>query len=76
MSEKVYKLLPEVKDFKVPMPYFPTPMQAFIFRNWEMVSANRLAKVLKTTAKNVSKAAKDLGLCEKKMLIPGLKRAI
>ncbi len=66
MSEKVYKLLPEVKDFKVPMPYFPTPMQAFIFRNWEMVSANRLAKVLKTTAKNVSKAAKDLGLCEQK----------
>ncbi len=42
--------------------YFPTPMQAVIFRNWEMVSKERIAKVLKTDVNNVLQEAKRMGL--------------
>lgn len=42
--------------------YFPTPMQAVIFRNWEMVSKERLAKVLETDVDNIAEEAKRMGL--------------
>ncbi|MBU0477162.1 hypothetical protein KKC91_01140 [bacterium] len=43
-------------------PHFPTLHQAVIWRNWELVSANRLAQVLKTSEQNVMKSAQDMGL--------------
>lgn len=42
--------------------YFPTPMQALIFRNWSMVAKERLAKVLGTSVENVCAEAKRMGL--------------
>ena len=45
--------LPDIKKSPVLPEYFPTLMQAFIFRNWETVSKSRLAEVLGTTAENV-----------------------
>ncbi len=42
--------------------YFPTPMQAFIFRNWGMVAKERLAEVLETSAEKVELEAKRMGL--------------
>ena len=44
--------------------YFPTPMQAFIFRNWGMIDKSRLAEVLETSARNVEKEALRMGLGE------------
>jgi len=49
---------PEPLEF----PHFPTLHQAIIWRNWELVSVNRLAQVLKTSEKNVMKSAQDMGL--------------
>lgn len=42
--------------------YFPTVMQAFIFRNWNMVEKGRIAKVLGTDVKNVETEAYRMGL--------------
>ncbi|MBQ4516689.1 MAG: hypothetical protein II978_07860, partial [Clostridia bacterium] len=44
--------------------YFPTPMQAFIFRNWGMIDKSRLAEVLNTSVENVEKEALRMGLGE------------
>ncbi|MCD6596101.1 MAG: hypothetical protein J7L04_00330 [Bacteroidales bacterium] len=42
--------------------YFPSTMHAFIWRNWESVPLNRMAKVLNTTTENVLKAGRSMGL--------------
>ncbi|MCK5853207.1 hypothetical protein KAH27_09300, partial [bacterium] len=42
--------------------YFPTRMHAFIWRNWESVPLDRLAKVLNTTTEKVFKAGRAMGL--------------
>ncbi len=52
----------EVKDKPIIPEYFPTVMQTFIFRNWEMVSKERLAKVLGTSIENVEREAFRMGL--------------
>ncbi len=44
--------------------HFPTRWQAFIWRNWGLLSAERLARVLATTADVVTQAAADMGLRE------------
>ncbi len=43
-------------------PHFPTRQQAIVWRNWELVPVERLAKVLGTTLENVLQLAGDLGL--------------
>lgn len=42
--------------------WFPTPFQAVIFRNWEMVPPKRLAEVLQCSEKDVLAAAEAMGL--------------
>ena len=42
--------------------YFPSRQHAFVFRNWTLVPAERLAKVLETTVQNVSALASSMGL--------------
>lgn len=44
--------------------WFPSRMQAFIFRNWNMVDKSRIAEVLETTVENVEKEAERMGLGE------------
>ena len=44
--------------------WFPSTMQAFIFRNWGMVDKSRLAKVLGTSEENVVRETKRMGLGE------------
>jgi hypothetical protein len=46
----------------LPLPHFPDRLHAFIWRNWPLVSVERLASVLHTSAKNVSSVADALGL--------------
>lgn len=61
--------LPKVKNgTRYFVPHFPTVMQAVIFRCWEMVSAEKIAKVLKTSTKNIVELATEMGLKEQKHL--------
>ena len=54
--------LPDIGKVAIIPEYFPTVMQAFIFRNWEMVSKEKIAQVLGTTTENVVKEAERMGL--------------
>lgn len=42
--------------------YFPTLQQTVIWRNWNMITASRLAKVLETTEQKILEAAGEMGL--------------
>jgi hypothetical protein len=42
--------------------HFPDRMHAFIWRNWPVVEARRLADVLGTTSENVQAVARSMGL--------------
>jgi hypothetical protein len=42
--------------------HFPSMLHAFVWRNWGMVPASRLAEVIGTTEKNVRKIAVSMGL--------------
>lgn len=44
------------------LPHFPTLQQAVIWRNWELISVERLAKVLQTNEDNVMELARGMGL--------------
>jgi hypothetical protein len=46
----------------LPLPHFPTPQQAFVWRNWEMIPAARLARVLGATRRQVLELARGMGL--------------
>lgn len=54
--------LPEVRGKAVHPAWFPTPMQAVIFRNWETTDKARIAAVLETTVENVCREARRMGL--------------
>lgn len=42
--------------------HFPTPVHAFVFRNWNLVETARLAKILGTSADKVRGMAAEMGL--------------
>jgi hypothetical protein len=42
--------------------HFPTRMHALVWRNWNLVETDRIAKVLETSAENVRAAAASMGL--------------
>ena len=44
------------------IPHFPDRLHAFVWRNWQWVDTDRLAKVLATTAANVESIAHSMGL--------------
>ena len=54
--------LPALTDKRAVFNHFPTPFQNFIFRNWESVPTEVLARVLSTDTETVEALAKDLGL--------------
>ena len=55
--------LPPIDDSaSLKLSHFPTLMQAVIFRNWEAVSAERIALVLETSTENVVRQAEKMGL--------------
>src|SRR4051812_22975736 len=49
---------PAALDF----PHFPTRMHTFIWRNWNVVATDRIAKVLGTTSDKVAAVAASMGL--------------
>jgi hypothetical protein len=42
--------------------YFPDRVHAFVWRNWELVSLERMAKVLETTPESVRQIGRSMGL--------------
>lgn len=56
--------LPKIGQLPVPMPYFPTVQQAFIFRAFEFVPPQRIATILKTSTEHVLQAAAQMGLTQ------------
>jgi hypothetical protein len=46
----------------IELEYFPDRLHAFIFKNWPLVHADRLAKVLETKTENVVQIAESMGL--------------
>ena len=57
-----YKLLPPINAIKQDFPHFPTPMQAVIFRNWEIVSKEKIAECLECCVSDIEKQARKMGL--------------
>lgn len=54
--------LPKVTEKPINYDYFPTPMQAFIFRAWEFFAPEKIAGILGTTEENVKEEAQRMGL--------------
>ena len=55
--------LPEVSDKPpVDFPHFPTPVHTFVWRNWTLVSTERMAEVLDTSEENVLRVGSAMGL--------------
>src|SRR5437867_4460708 len=42
--------------------HFPTRVHAFVFRNWNLVQTERLAKILGTTPEKIRALAGEMGL--------------
>jgi hypothetical protein len=54
----------------VPEPHFPSRLHQFIWRNWELASVDRMAKVLRTTPGKILELGLSMGLPEKRTLTP------
>ena len=54
--------LPTEKNRAIDLLHFPTRHQAFIFRAYEYVPIEKIARILRTTVDTVRKAAEDMGL--------------
>lgn len=54
--------LNRLTDRQLALPHFPTRRQAFIFRNWDMVPAREIARILRTDDGTVCAAAAEMGL--------------
>lgn len=46
----------------VPLKHFPDGLHAFVWRNWELISLERMAEVLQTTPQNVRDVGLSMGL--------------
>jgi hypothetical protein len=46
----------------VAIPHFPDALHAFVWRNWESVSLDKMAEVLGTSAENVRELGASMGL--------------
>lgn len=57
----IYKL-PKIGADAIALSHFPTKHQAFIFRASEYVPRELIARVLKTSIENVTRAAEEMGL--------------
>ena len=49
-------------QFAIEDKHFPTRLHAFIWRNWESVSLERMAKTVKTSQRNIRRMGLSMGL--------------
>lgn len=63
--------LPEVKKgVFLNFDHFPTVQQCFVYRNWEMIPAAKLAEVIGTTEDNINSLAYGMGLPKQEYIEP------
>lgn len=62
MSNNAIIKLPELGDKKIEFNHFPTRMQAFILRNWDIVPKERLAQCIGCTEEQIEAQAFKMGL--------------
>ena len=60
----------------VPEPHFPSRLHQFIWRNWELATTDRMAKVLRTTPGKILDLGFSMGLPEKRTLTPNQSRRL
>jgi hypothetical protein len=59
----------ELEESKpIPEPHFPSRLYCFVWRNWELANIERLARVLRTTTRNVLALGRSMGLPRKPRL--------
>src|ERR1039457_2059686 len=46
----------------VPFPHFPDRLHAFVWRNWQLVPARRMAEVVGASAGDITRLGRSLGL--------------
>lgn len=56
-SEKYWK-----RNLPVPFPHFPSPLHAFVWRNWNLVPQERMAEILGTDPSEILELGKVMGL--------------
>ena len=54
--------------------HFPSQLHAVIFRNWDIVPVERLARVIGTDERTLRKAGKDMGLPAPEHISPEMQR--
>ena len=60
----------------IPEPHFPSRLHLFVWRNWELTPAARMAALLGTSERNVLELGRSMGLPRKRDLNPELLRRI
>ena len=66
--------LPELGDKKIEFSHFPTRMQAFIFKNWDIVPKERLAECIGCTTEQIEAQASKMGLSPQRDVSAWLKQ--
>ena len=57
----------------VATPHFPSPVYAFVWRNWQVVEPRKMAQVLSTSVENVAALAASMGLPPAGIIPPEMK---
>src|SRR5687767_11366523 len=60
----------------IDLPHFPSRLHAVLFRNWNLVEPDRLARVLETTPQNLAALADSMGLPPQRPIPPSYRRRL
>lgn len=55
----------------VPLPHFPDALHAYVWRNWQLVPADRLAKVVGSRPNDIRRMGRSMGLADAPAVPPG-----
>jgi hypothetical protein len=68
--------LDTVRTNAIPETHFPSRLHQFVWRNWELSNAGRMAEVVATTPANILRLGRSMGLGPKPVLSSGQLRRI
>ena len=54
----------------VVVPHFPDVLHAVVWRNWDVVPADRLASVLRGSVEQITEIARSMGLPDQRVITP------
>jgi hypothetical protein len=58
------KIMTQYLKNPLPLPHFPSPLHAFVWRNWTVAPLERLAKVVRTDVESIRRVGTAMGLPE------------